>query len=222
MGSPEQGRGFEINKKEQELSPEILQAWEEYKKVGLPWALKKGKETGIPQQMLDSYTQEYLEQETDLPVLYRVRKNLKLGSAEDIRNAGINAYDYFISREDFEGAMQVAKEIYGEESDEYQKSREMYEQRETDIESEPVFELPIDATFADLQKAIGPYDEDGYYLFDYLERYFDKDAMSDAQTLLMSPMEEAGKVKILDFFTSKNYSRGEVEANLPIKFTEKK
>jgi hypothetical protein len=95
--------------------------------------LKKGIEMGVPQSEIDSVLQEDVEKmnaQGNYGSEFRIRTRLGLGSPEAIRAIGEKAYQSYVSKGDFIWAADLAKDLYGPDSPEYQDiAKESIEER---------------------------------------------------------------------------------------------
>lgn len=203
------------------------------------FVVKKGREIGVPDEEIEKFAQDFITQEIEKnnygPV-YRFMKNAGIGTEEEIRATGEQAYNFYFNAGDFISAISIAKEAYGTDSEEWRRASEalktnrerVEEKRSTDeveeIEGEGQ-ELEViiskNATFADLFMTIDSIEEKsglgGLHFAEELEDNFNPDIIEEVISL-RSNREAAENTSVLDFFEERGYSQSDVSAFLPIKF----
>lgn len=246
MGSsPEQPKEELVKDKEKipekPTSPESYNEaeWEKLKQNGAAFALNKGRRIGVPQEELDRFAQDVITLETESQnygLVYRFRKNMGIGTEEDIKIAGEQAYKFFLESGDSNSAMGVAEDVYGRGSDEWQrahetnkverekteKKRKRKEEKMEDEEQELDATISRDATFADLFNVIDAIEEEeGLGKLHFEEELWDNFDSEIAEAVLAFrnvQADRAATTKVLDFFKERGYPQNDVSVFLPIKF----
>lgn len=233
---PEQPEDEPMEKKEEmpekPASPENydIEKWEKLKQGSAVFAIDKGREMGVPQEELDRFAQDFIARETEdhnYGVVYRFRKNMKIGTEEEVKAAGEQAYKFFLESGDSGSAIAIAEDAYGKDSDEWRRVNEVNEaewkKTEEKMEGEEQ-ELNVtiskDATFADLFRAVDAIEEEK--ISDVFEEElwdnFDFRIVEEILAFRDAQASKAATTKILNFFKERGYSRSDVSAFLPIKF----
>ena len=244
MKSPEQmGEAPEQSEEKKEESgiekPEKYEnpGWEKFKQWGAASAMLEGKKLGVPQEELDNFTREVIARETekgDYDFIYRFRKNLTIGTEEEIRFTGQQAYQFLFEGEKFASAMDVAEEIYGKESEEWENAsqaneakiekeeKERMEKKKTeDPEREIRVSLSKESTFSDLFNAVDAIEEEeGLDKVHFEEELWDNfgPEINDEILSLRENQDKASATKLIDFFKERGYSQKDISIFLPIKF----
>lgn len=193
-------------------SPEVYDEaeWNRLKQGGPAFAINKGKEMGVPQEELDRFAQDVIAREIEnqnYGLVYRFRKNMGIGTEEEIRAAG-EKWDRVNEAHEME-----LKKVKVEE-----KRKE--EERE-DEERELTVTISKDATFADLFKAIDAVEEkEGMGALYFEEELVDIDSDLAREVFAFRDEQEdkAATTKVLDFFEERGYSQDEISIFLPIRF----
>ena len=234
---PKQLKKEEIDK--QELSEYDKVRWDKLKKGPPAGAIKKGKETGVPQEELDKFAQDVIARETEkqnYSFVYRFRKNMGIGTDEEIRAVGEKAYQSFFDAEEFGNAMSIGENVYGRDSEEWRRANEGNETKwkkmkkreklkEEKIESGE-YDLKVilskNATFVDLFIAIDAVEEEeGLGELGFEEELwdnFDKEIAEEVLSFRDEQVTKAMSTKVIDFFRERGYTQADVSAYLPIKF----
>jgi len=221
---------------EEPASPESYDKaeWEKQKQKGAGLAalvINKGKELGVPPEELNLFAQHVIAQETvktHYAFVYRFRKNMGIGTEEEIRAAGEQAYRSFLENGDSGLAMSIAEDVYGKDSEEWKLANEKNEadwkktKEKTERKKEKKVSISRNATFADLFRAINAIEEEGELgELGFEEELHDNFDSETAEEVLAFDGERAGEAtttKVLDFFRKRGYSQKDVSAYLPIKF----
>lgn len=220
--------------------PEYDEAkWEELRRRGAADAIKKGREMGVPQEELDRFAQGVIARETEsqnYAFVHRFRKNMGIGTEEEVKAAGEQAYRFFLESGDYASAMSIAEDVYGRDSEEWRRAREASEaewkkteerrkKKEEEMEDEERelnASISRDATFADLFNAIDALEEEeGLGELHFEEELWDKfDAEIVEEVLAFRDVQasRAATTKVLDFFKERGYSQRDVSVFLPLKF----
>ena len=210
--------------------------WANLKQGGAAFAINKGKEMGVPQEELDRFAQDVIARETESQnygLVYRFRKNMGIGTEEEVRAAGEQAYKFFLESGDSGSAMSMAEDVYGRESEEWKrpneaneaewkKKKKRKEEEMEDEERELNASISKDATFADLFNAIDTIEEEeGLGELHFEEELWDNFDATIVEEVLAFRDVQASKavtIKVLDFFKERGYSQSDVSVFLPIKF----
>jgi len=229
---------------EKPASPESFNEaeWDKLKQGGAAFAINKGKEIGVPQEELDRFAQDVITRETEsknFGFVYRFRKNKGIGTEEEVRAAGKQAYEFFLKSGDPGSAMGIAEEVYGRESEEWKRASEANEAEWKKIEEKRKKEeikdkkrelkerelnvsISKDATFADLFSAIDVIEEkeglDELHFEEELWDNFDGGTVEEVLAFRDVHASKAATTKVLDFFKERGYSQSDVSVFLPIKF----
>lgn len=194
---------------------------------------------GVPQEEIDRFIQDVITRETknkNYSFVYRFRKNIGIGTKEEIRAVGELAYKFFLESGDFVSAMSIAKDLYGRDGEEWRRANEANEEerkkaeekrkrKEEEIEDEER-ELNVsiskDATFEDLFNAIDTIEkEEGLgelHFEEELWNNFDATVAEEVLAFRDAQASKAGTIKVLDFFKECGYPQKDVSVFLPIKF----
>lgn len=244
-GSPEQLKEESIENKEEmsekPTSPEFYNEaeWEKLKQRGAALAINKGKEMGVPQEELDRFAQNVIARETksqNYDFVYRFRKNMGIGTEEEMKVAGEQAYKFCLENGDFVSAMSIAEDVYDRDSEEWRrayeaneaewkKTEERRKRKEGEMEDEERelnASISKDATFADLFNAIDAIEEEEglgkFYFEEDLYDNFNPKIMKEVLAFRDAQASKAATTKVLDFFKERGYSQSDVSGYLPIKF----
>lgn len=174
--------------------------------AAISWARKNG----VPEEEVIKFALEVIEKninEGDLFFVYRFRKSMGIGTSEEIKKAGEEAYELYSLMEDKETAMQIAKDVWGKESKQYQEASQI-EDEYTEIDEEnSVIVLPKSATFEDL-----------FARLDEVETDFDEELIDNFGQDIIDEIGKNPNANIIDFFAEHEYSQDDIEAYLPIRF----
>lgn len=210
--------------------------WNKLKQGGAAFAINKGKEIGVPQEELDRLAEDVIARETEkqnFAFVYRFRKNMGIGTPEEIKAAGAHAYRFLFESGDFGSAAAMAEDVYGRESEEWKRASEASDaewkkaekrlkKRESEEKDKLRVTLSKDSTFADLFSAIEEFESKeglGALNFeDELHDHFDAATMEEILAFQDAQAGKAASVKVLDFLKERGYSQKDVSAFLPIKF----
>lgn len=226
---------------EKPASPESYNEaeWDRLKQGGAAFAINRGKEMGVPQEELDRFAQDVITRETEnrnYGLVYRFRKNMGVGTEEEVKAAGEQAYKFFLESGDLGSAMSIAEDVYGRESEEWKRTseaneaewkkaeekRKRKEKEMEDEERELNASISKDATFADLFNAIDTIEEEeGLGELHFEEELWDNFDSAIVEEVLAFRDVQAGKAattKVMDFFKERGYSQSDVSVFLPIKF----
>lgn len=222
---------------EKSASPENYdkEEWEKLKQGGAAFAINKGKGMGVPQEELSQFAQDVIARETEnqnYGFVYRFRKNMGIGTEEEVKAAGEQAYKFFLEVGDSGSVMSIAEDMYGKDSDEWRRANEANEAKWRKTEEKRKEEkmedegrelnaiISKDATFTDLFSAIDAIEEKE--VFDAFEEdlwdNFDFRIVEEVLAFRDAQANKAATTKILDFFKERGYSQSDVSALLPIKF----
>ncbi len=165
---------------------------------------------------------------------------MKIGSEEEIRAAGEEAYRFLFDHGCFDSAMAMAEDVYGRDSDEWRRAsgeneavtqkREQKEREKEEKKESGEWDLKVaiskDATFADLFSAIDVMEEGEELDESLAQELYDNFAEDIADEVLsLRDPDQASKatvIKVIDFFRERGYSQSDVSAYLPIKFSRAK
>jgi len=214
---------------EKPASPENYdkEEWEKLKQRSTVFAIDKGKEMGVPQEELDRFAQDVIACETESQnygLVYRFRKNMGIGTEEELKAAGEQAYKFFLESGDSGSAMSIAEDIYGKDSDEWRRANEVNEAewKKTMEGEERELNVTIskDATFTDLFNAIDAIkkEEVSDAFEEELWDNFDSRIVEEVLAFRDVQANKATTTKIVDFFKERGYSQSDIPALLPIKF----
>lgn len=226
---------------EKPASPESYNEaeWGKLKQGGAAFAINKGKEMGVPQEELDRFSEDVIARETEAKnygLVYRFRKNMGIGTEEEVKATGEQAYKFFLETGESGSAMSIAEDVYGRDSEEWKRAHEANEaewkkteerrkRKEEEMEDEErELNAPIskDATFADLFNAIDAIEEkEGLGELHFEEELwgnFDSEIVEEVLAFRDVQASKAGTTKVLDFFKERGYSQSDVSVFLPIKF----
>ena len=213
--------------------------WHKLKQGGAASAINKGKEMGVPQEKIDQLAQDVIARETEnqnYGFIYRFRKNMEIGTEEEVKSAGEQAYRFFIESGDSGSAMSIAEDVYGKDSEEWkladesneakrEKTKKKRKKREKEIkdnERELYVSISKNATFADFFNAIDTIkEEEGLselYLEEKLYDTFNTEIVEEVLAFRDEQASKATTTKILNFFKERGYSQSDVSTFLPIKF----
>lgn len=247
-GPPEQPKEEPVKDKEEApakpASPESYNEaeweklkWEKLRQGGAVFAINKGKEMGVPKEELDRFAEDIIARETEnhhYGLVYSFRKDMGIGTAEEVRAVGEQAYKFFLEGGSFGSAMNIAEDVYGRDSEEWRRAneaneaeRKKAEEKRTggeemeDEERELNAIISKDATFVDLFNAIDAIEEEEglgeLHFEDELWDNFDATIM-DEVLAFRDEASKAATTKVLDFFQERGYSQSDVSIFLPIKF----
>lgn len=226
---------------EKPVSPEHYnkEEWDKLKQGGAASAINKGKELGVPQEELDRFAEDVIARETErknYALVYRFRKNMGIGTEEEVRAAGEQAYKFFLESGDLGSAVSIAEDVYGRDSEEWKRANEALEaewvkkekrskrkeEEMEDGERELNVTISKDATFADLFNAIDAIEEEeGLGELHFEKELWDNFDPKIAEEVLAFRDVQASKAattKVLDFFKERGYPQKDVSVFLPIKF----
>ena len=213
--------------------------WNRLKQGGAAFAINQGKKMGVPQEELDRFAQDVIARETkskNYGLVYRFRKNMGIGTEEEARDVGKQAYKFFLESGDSGSAMSIAEDVYGRESEEWKRAseaneaewrktkekRKRKEEKMEDEERELNASISKDATFADLFNAIDVIEEkEGLGELHFEEELWDNfDAEIVEEVLAFRDMQasKAATTKVVDFFKERGYSQSDISVFLPVKF----
>ena len=220
-------------------------AWEKLKQEGgdrPAFVIAKGYETSVSKDELDRFAESVLSREMqnqNYGLVYRFRKDMGIGTEEEIRAAGEQAYKVFLERGDHGSATSIAENLYGRDSEEWRRAfvaseaelkkteerRKRKERKEKEIEDEERelnATISKDATFTDLFNAINDIEEkEGLGELHFEEELwdnFDPEIVEEILAFREVQASKAATTKVLDFFNERGYSQIDVSTFLPIKF----
>lgn len=208
--------------------------WDKTKQVGTAWAIKKGKEMGVPQETLSEYFGESISKaiaNQDFFLVYRLKKNLGLKmevcTEAEVQTAGEEAYKFYMENKDSPTAMSVAAEIYGTDSDEWKRAKALVKQvdtnnEENETEKNVIINIPKNATLADLFATIDEMSTEDFenaHFYDEFVDHFDGEIINEFDDFRFINPVGAAATKVLDFFKERGYDEDDVSAYLPINFT---
>lgn len=213
--------------------------WDKLKQGGAAFAINKGKEMGVPQEELDRFAEDVITRETEsrnYGLVYRFRKNMGVGTKEEVKAAGEQAYKFFLESGDSGSAMSIAEDVYGRDSEEWKRAneaseaewkkteekRKRKEEEMEDEERELNASISKDATFADLFNAIDAIEEeeglDELHFEEELWDNFDAEIVEEVLAFRDVQASKAATTKVMDFFKERGCSQSDVSVFLPIKF----
>ncbi len=194
-----------------------------------------GEKPEQPEEELSQFAQDVIARETEnqnYGFVYRFRKNMGIGTEEEVKAAGEQAYKFFLEVGDSGSVMSIAEDMYGKDSDEWRRANEANEAKWRKTEEKRKEEkmedegrelnaiISKDATFTDLFSAIDAIEEKE--VFDAFEEdlwdNFDFRIVEEVLAFRDAQANKAATTKILDFFKERGYSQSDVSALLPIKF----
>jgi|GEM_PF-2001847 len=164
----------------------------------------------------------------DLEYQYRLLKNSKYATPEEIREVGVLAYQKAIDEGNPSSVLLIAGEIYGKESPEYELALKDFKEKEdakilerqalrngAEDETEEFVTLPLKVTIAEMEDNHEFDDLLDEVLHEELGRGFDQDVLS---AYIELSEEEKTSTRVLDFFAKYGYSQDDVETTLPVRF----
>lgn len=243
MKSPEQigGPPAQAGKSPEQQYNKI--EWEKLKQGNEAFAIKQGRKMGVPQEELEQFAQDFIARETESQnygLVYRFRKNMGIGTEEEVRAVGEQAYKFFLENGDSGSAMSMAVDMYGIDSKEWRRAykaneadwkkteerRKKKEEEMEDEERELKATISKDATFADLFNAIDAIEEEEglgeLHFKEELLDNFDTEIVEEVVAFRGAQANKAATTKVMDFFRERGYSQSDVSVFLPIKFKRKR
>lgn len=118
MKSPEQVPSDSLE--EESVEPYRNQEWEDLQRVSPIEAVRRADQMGVPQEAVDAFIDKVIAEERgkgDTYFLYRFMKYARGGTQEEIRAVGEKVYEASMQNGDFGNAMEIAGDLYGEESE---------------------------------------------------------------------------------------------------------
>ena len=228
---------------ERPASPESYNKveWDRLKQGGPAFAINKGREMGVPQEEINQFAENVIARETEnknYGFVYRFMKNIGIGTEEEVRAAGEQAYRFFLESGDSGSAMSIAEDIYGKDSEEWgyanktneaaweKTKRRRRKEKIEDEEQELNIAISKNATFADLFSAIDAIeDKEGLgelHFEDELLDNFDSKVVEEVLAFQDTQASKATTTKVLDFFKEHGYTQSVVSALLPVKFKQER
>ncbi len=204
--------------------------WGEIKKKGYAAiSIDEGRKMGVPQEELDEIAQEFIARRTKeerYDTVYNFMRNTKIGTEEEIKSAGEQAYKFFFEKKKYSFAISIAKDVYGKDSEEWKRVDEAIEatqeEKEEEEEKEEVLLISKDATFAEFFNALDDAEEGGIFnnvnFEDKLNKKFDPIFATEVLAFRDLREKEARTTNVLDFFKKHGYSQKDISIFLPIKF----
>lgn len=208
------------------ITPESFDVakWEKLKQGGVTLAASiiiQGRELGVPLAELNQFAQEVITQWTanqQYEVIYRFRKNMKIGSAEEAKAAGELAYRFFLESGEPGLAMRLAEDVYGKDSIEWQRASEANEAEWKKRKRKVSIVISQTATFADLFAVMDAAAIEEFT--DEVEHNFGADVAYEVNDFRIMAAKWHDPITVLDFFKKHGYSQLDVAAYLPIKFKQ--
>lgn len=83
------------------------------------------RENNVPEAEILKFAMEIIEKfadQGDLFFVYRFRKNMKIGTPEEIRKSGDEAYQLYMLMRDKEVSMEIAQDLWGKNSKQYREA----------------------------------------------------------------------------------------------------
>jgi hypothetical protein len=190
---------------------------------------------------------EYIKQQTEwfksteqYDALYAFNKQMGIGTPEELKAIGDRAYQYALKKDMFNTAMKLAEELYGKDSEEWQRAYQVMDgvrqkmqeaQKSRDVKKtkehpEDGREIRVllskDATFADLFAAIDALEkkegEGVVHLDDELADNFDEKIAEEILAFRGIDNNKAASTKVIDFFKAHGLPQSDIITLLPIKF----
>ena len=163
----------------------------------------------------------------DLEYQYRLLKSSKHATADEVREAGVAAYQKAVDEENPGSALLIAEEIYGKESPEFATALAGFKAEEdakilerqalregAEDETEEFVTLPLSATISQMEANR----EHDNLLLEVLHeelRSFGQDVLS---AYIELTEKEKESTTVLSFFAKFGYSQDDVETTLPVRF----
>ena len=208
---PNKESNMEYNKEE----------WENLKnEKGPAIAIIEGRKINVPEEIIEEFAHEIITQkieEEDFFFIYRFRKNMKIGTEEEIKKSGERALKFYIETEERETALRIAEDLYGRDNKEWEEINKIIESK---TESNLSVTISEDSTFAELFRAMDSIEKiNGLGSLHFEEELYDNFDPKIAEKIIESHQNNSmDNIKILDFFKDEGYSKDDVSTYLPIKF----
>ena len=208
--------------------------WEKLKSGSPFFALQKGREIDVSASELELYARNIVEENKNKEPNFTFRfilniKN-KLGldvvTDEELKTIGEQAYQLLLNKKNFDSAMEVAREVYGEDSPEYCQALKASQQPKSEQQKNKKTEITLskDATFTDLFTAQEDIEKDlgEIYFEEELWDNFDPTLAKAVLSFRDEKKDKASTTKVADFFREHGYTQSEISSFLPIKFRREK
>lgn len=221
-----------------EVSKEKLEQFEQLKQSGPFWAIQKGREQlGLPESLIQAFIDETIQTRTeqgDFNFLRRFMMAVGRGSPDELKELDTKAFERALT-DDPHQARELAKELYGEASQQFAAAQAAIEKHlaraeaAADDEAEPEsgekrLALDSNATMADLFRALDQFEagQAGESVF-FRELYdnFDLDLTHEFLEL-QTDYDQAGQVTVAAFFKKYGYSKSDIKTFLPVKFQRRR
>jgi len=193
------------------------EAWEKAKEIGVAWAIQTGRKLGVPEEELDRFVVEAINERRkngDWGSVFHLMKHLGIGSPEELQEAGEKAYQIFFELKDFDSAEDIAMLVFGEDSEERKLAAQAYTEREKQYWT---VSLPSSATLEELIRLVEKIErENGENSLCDVEQWWDS-LPPDILDKFFGV--EDTSIRLVDFFRNNGY---EIPESIPIKFKPQK
>ena len=104
--------------------------WEKLAQGSAALAIEEGKKIGVPEEELYQFALDVIARETQnrhFGFVYRFMKSMGIGTAKEVKAAGEQAYHSFLESGEAGSAMNIARDVYGSDSEEWERANKLNE-----------------------------------------------------------------------------------------------
>lgn len=216
MKSPDQVNQIPKPFKERAMEEKDREAWEEAKKVGTFFAIEKGVKLGVPEEELNRFAQEVIDEKKkndDWGGVYGLMKSLGMGTQEELQEIGEKAYKFFLDDGEFDSAMDMAERIFGKDSEEWRLAYKSFAEKEKKYQ---IITLPSSATIEELIELVKKIEEENGEGSVYDEEQW-WDSFPPEVTDAFFAVDDTS-ITLVNFFKAQGY---EIPMGIPIRFKPK-
>lgn len=187
---------------------------------GGAYAIEGARELGVPEQEIKEYALRVVEADMwdgYLPsVSIRMAENTGIASREEVEEVVRKTYKQILEENPFN--VSIAEYLYGRDSEEYQRAKELYKTEKAPSAETEIIPLSSDATFFDLFTFIDPSEADlGDVFWNNVNNNFLEEISGELRKIFDNP-ESARQIKVLEFFEERGYTKDDLELFLLIRF----
>lgn len=203
-------------------------------------AIKLGLQLEIPREKIEEYAKASMAQEISLGNYLRAINilrdadvaGLNIGSFEEIEAVTSDLFNKCLQERKYNSAIEIARMKWGDDSEQYKKALEVYENdpenmalRRVEEKKERRLEkwsakISKDATFKDLFDAVDDRDEElrqSELFMSEVWDNFDQEICDEILDMQSDDIKAVG-TKVVEFFEKYGYSKKDIETFLPVKF----
>lgn len=197
--------------------------WEALKRENPVTAVRRAGQLGVPQETVDAYVRSVVvaeyERTTDrrFTFLYWFLRNAK-GIDDETRAVGARIYEAAMRTQSPGSAMEIASDLYGEDSREFKRAHALSERmlRGQEQADERIV-LGRNSTFGDLAQEIVRMSDEAIWEEGIFESEVNENFSELAEEIFNLLGSHAG-TNVLQFFRERGYNQRYLSSHLPIRF----